>query len=264
MTNDNAVAAPPLSRRRPPDTAAAWGYWLAQRRFDVAGKAFNPYSGGGCYLAGLDRARMRYLLLLLVASFVLGCDQPATTKSAAAGALPEAEPAVAACALPVYELRNLQPPTARRLDSVQVAGLYAQDPDLRRVLETYYPEEHVYALDTVRCAGFALLTVYHVDESGHYDLYYFTLDAAVRRVRQAVLVAAWGSDGGWSGETTMQRRGRRLRVSSADAVDDEASTDEYTTRTTDSVVVDYHLSPAGQLMLTRVDSSRQVVHTRNP
>lgn len=207
---------------------------------------------------------MRYLLLPLVAALVMGCDPPATTESAAAEARPAAEPAVAACALPVYELQNLQPPAARRLDSVQVAGLYAQDPNLRRVLETYYPEEHVYALDTVRCAGFALLTVYHVDESGHHDLYYITLDSAVRRVRRAVLVAAWGSDGGWSGETTMRRHGRRLRIRAVDTMDDETSNDEYTTHTTDSMVVDYHLNPAGQLILTRRDSSRQVIHTRKP
>ncbi|RTQ48523.1 hypothetical protein EJV47_16255 [Hymenobacter gummosus] len=158
-------------------------------------------------------------------------------------------------------MAHLQPPATRRLDSVQVVRLYAQDAGLRGVLEHYYPEEHVYALDTVRCAGFALLTVYHVDESGHHDLYYITLDPVVQRVRQVKLVAAWGSDGGWRGETTMQRRGQRLRVRAVDEIVDEASHDAYTTRTTESFTVDYHLSPAGQLVQTRIDSSRRIVHT---
>jgi hypothetical protein len=204
---------------------------------------------------------MRHLFLPLVAAVVVGCAQPATTSSTAAEARPEAEPVVAACVLPVYDLAHLQPPASRRLDSVQVVRLYAQDAGLRDVLEHYYPEEHVYALDTVRCAGFVLLPVYHVDESGHHDLYYITLDPAVQRVRQVKLVAAWGSDGGWWGKTTMQRRGGRLRVRKVDEIVDETSHDEYTTRTTDSLMVDYYLSPAGQLVQTRIDSSRRIAHT---
>jgi hypothetical protein len=194
-----------------------------------------------------------------------GCNHPAATESepgAVAAPKAEAEPGAAACALPAYDLLRLQPRAAQRLDSVQVAGLYNQHARLKRDFNYYSRYEHVYALDTVRCAGFTVLTLYREDESGHRDLYYLTLDAAARRVQQVELVAAWGSDGGWAGETWMQRRGRRLRVTAVDELSEEATGTGYSTSTTDSVVVDYHLSPAGRLMRTRIDSARQIVHTR--
>lgn len=205
-----------------------------------------------------------FLSLLAAAALLLsGCDTPTKPKQKASKApVPAATPA--ACALPAYNLEKLPTASARQLDSAGVFRLCQQSAGLKEAFADYYAGEKVYQLAAVPCNGFTLLPLYRKGEDETHRLYYLTLGAG-QRLQSWTLLATWGTVEEWHGASNIQQAGSGLRVTTLNQMDYRADSeymnDETYKFTQDSVVDDFHLTPAGQLVKTRVDSSQRVVRT---
>lgn len=167
------------------------------------------------------------------------------------------------CKLPVYQLTKLEPAPTRRLDSVFVAQLVAQAPRLKRSFGTYTHDDDLFALDTLACQGFFLVSWLHRHEGCCEELYYLTFDNAERRLLDIKQVASAGADGDWQARSTLRTvKGGKLRATttahnaiSPRDVQPDGSILAY--EHTDVVVKEFSLQPTGQISRTLVDSTRR-------
>ena len=135
---------------------------------------------------------------------------------------------------------------------------------MKEAFADYYASEKIYQLAAVQCDGFTLLPLYRKGEDETHRLYYLTLGAG-QRLQSWALLATWGTAEEWHGISKLQKAGNGLRVTTLDQMDYRADgeymNDNTYRFTQDSVVEDFHLTPAGQLIKARIDSSQRVVRT---
>ena len=198
-----------------------------------------------------------------IALLLSGCNTPPKSEPKAYESItPPAAPA--ACALPAYNLDQLPTATAKQLDSAAIARLCQHSPSLKAAFADYHGGEQVYQLAATPCAGFTLLPLYRQGEDETHRLYYLTLGPG-QQLHSWALLATWGAVEEWHGISQFRKRGTGLRVVTLNQMDYRADgefmDDETYQCTQDSVVEDFHLTPAGQLTKTRVDSTQRVVRT---
>ena len=204
-----------------------------------------------------------FLALVAATLLLAGCDTPTKPAQKASNSTkPAATPA--ACALPAYDLEKLPTAAAEQLDSAAIFRLCQQSPGLKEAFADYYAGEKIYQLAAVQCEGFTLLPLYRKGEDETHRLYYLTLGAG-QRLQSWALLATWGTAEEWHGTGKLQQAGSGLRVITLSQMDYRADgeymNDKTYKFTQDSVVEDFHLTPAGQLVKARVDSSQRVVRT---
>jgi hypothetical protein len=199
----------------------------------------------------------------VVALLLSGCDAPTKpAQEASESTKPAATPT--ACALPVYDLEKLPIATATQLDSAAIFSLCQQSLGLKEAFADYYSGEKTYQLASVQCVGFTLLPLYRKGEDEMHRLYYLTFDAK-QRLQSWALLATWGTAEEWHGISELQQAGNALRVITLNQMDYRADSEFMNDKTykftQDSVVEDFKLTPAGQLIKTRIDSTQRIVRT---
>jgi hypothetical protein len=175
--------------------------------------------------------------------------------------LPVFQPDIS-CKLPVYQLANLEPAPTRRLDSAFVAQLVIKAPRLKRSFGSYTHDDDIFALDTMACQGFFLVSWLHRHEGCCEELYYLTFDNEERKLLDIKQVASGGADGDWQARSTMRlMKGGRLRAKttahnaiSPRDVQPDGSILAY--EHTDVVVKEFALSSDGQINCMLKDSTR--------
>ena len=220
--------------------------------------------------------RFPYLSFVSLAAILLaGCDNNSKTAktasptaqpavAAAKTASPTAQPVVAAaCALPFYNLEKIPLAGAKMLDSVAVARLYCQLPGLKAAFATYDASQQVYLLPPVRYQGFTLLPLYRTGEEYFHELYYLTQSDSGAQLQSWVRVASWGMVQELEAFSHIKQVGPALRAVTINKVDDHGSQEDkdYDTYkyTQDSIVYEYRLTSAGQIVKTRLDSVQRIV-----
>jgi hypothetical protein len=176
--------------------------------------------------------------------------------------LPAFRPGIS-CKLPTYQLTKLNPTPVRRLDSAVVARLVMQAPVLKRSFGSYTRYDDLFALDTIACQGFFLVSWLHRHEGCCEELYYLTFDNEERKLLDIKQLAAGGADGNWQARSTMRLvKGGRLRATttaqnaiSPRDVQPDGSILAY--EHTDVVVKEFMLMPTGRISLMLLDSTRR-------
>ncbi|MBF9142689.1 hypothetical protein [Hymenobacter properus] len=134
---------------------------------------------------------------------------------------------------------------------------------LQRSFGSYSRYDDIFALDTVACQGFFLVSWLHRHEDCCEELYYLTFDNGERRLLDIKQVASGGADGDWQARSTM-RLGKdgRLRTTttahnaiSPRDVRPDGSILAY--EHTDVVVKEFALNPNGQISCVLKDSTRR-------
>ena len=209
------------------------------------------------------RIRSAFVLTAVVL-VVSACNPSATPEQQVSSKAVAPAAAPATCALPLYNLKKLPTAPAKQLDSTAVAQLCQQSPSLKEAFTDYYAGEKVYQLAPVQCAGFAILPLYRRGEDEMHRLYYLIL-VAQHQLQSWALLATWGAAEEWHGTSELKQVSSGLRVITLNQMDyradEEFMNDKTYKFTQDSVVEDFHLTPAGQLVRVRVDSTQRVVRT---
>ncbi|WP_100338827.1 hypothetical protein [Hymenobacter chitinivorans] len=184
-------------------------------------------------------------------------EQPGAVKEAAqvpVAAIPPSDPPP--CLLPEYDLKMVEagPKTAEKakLSPALVARMVRQNPRLPPLFKHYNPYWELYALDTVRCQEFRIVSYLYRHEDCCSDVYYVTFSADGKKVIDWATIANTGADGTWGATATMRTQEVRLRVTEL-RQESEADADA---GVRDSVVTDYSVTPQGKFLRTRVDSVR--------
>ena len=220
-------------------------------------------------------AKWQLVLALLVAGCnaapreenqVAGISTPpvaTTTKPAkeAKKLLPVFQPGIS-CKLPVYQLAKLEPAPTRRLDSAFVAQLVARAPRLKRSFGSYTHDDDIFALDTMACQSFFLVSWLHRHEGCCEELYYLTFDNEEKKLLDIKQIASGGADGDWQASSKMRmEKGGRLRATttaqnaiSPRDVQPDGSILAY--EHTDVVVKEFALNSDGQINCMLKDSTR--------
>lgn len=167
------------------------------------------------------------------------------------------------CTLPTYQLAQLSPARARRLDSVVVARLVVQAPRLKQRFGSYTRYDELFALDTVACQGFFLVSWLHRHEDCCEELYYLTFDNEEKKLLDIQQIASGGADGDWQARSTMRLlKGGKLRATttahnaiSQRDVQPDGSITAY--EHTDVTVKEFALLPTGRISRMRIDSTRR-------
>ncbi|RYU79904.1 hypothetical protein [Hymenobacter persicinus] len=183
--------------------------------------------------------------------------KPATTRPAA---LP-AEPTL--CLLPTYDVEQVSEARKSfdktRLSNKLVRQMVERNPRLPRLFNEYFDAWELYALDTVRCQAFSLVSYLYRHEDCCTDIYYVTFGPDGKKVIDWAAIAATGADGMWSATATMQAQANTLRVTKRKKDSEDGEQPSFQ----DSVVTDYSVTPQGKFIRARVDSVRTKLTTRN-
>ncbi|UOQ72102.1 hypothetical protein [Hymenobacter cellulosilyticus] len=193
---------------------------------------------------------------------VAACSGPAAEKTGAVkeaaqvpiAAIPPSEQPP--CLLPEYDLKMVEasPKTAEqaKLSTTLVAEMVRQNPQLPRLFKDYNKYWELYALDTVRCKEFMIVSYLYRHEDCCSDVYYVTFSPDGKKVIDWATIANTGMDGMWSATATMNTQQIRLRVTELE----QDSEDDGQPGFWDSVVTDYSVTPQGKFVRARVDSVR--------
>ena len=216
---------------------------------------------------------LRALNLALLVGLVTACHEapsqetvavtrppaPPAPSTAAPGSPPSAPPALP-CPLPVYQLEELgkQLVGKARLSPAAVKQWLQRYPRLPRWFGDYGDGQDLRVVDTLKCPGYTLVTMFYEHEDCCEDLYYVTYTPDRSALVGWQRVAQRGADGFWQAESRLRRDadGRLVVTHLADNQEDEGSA-----YYRDSVVTRYELTPAGRWARVRLDSAR-TNHTR--
>lgn len=140
-----------------------------------------------------------------------------------------------------------------KLSPALVARMVRQNPQLPPLFKEYNAYWQLYALDTVRCQGFVIVSYLYRHEDCCSDVYYLTFTPDGKKVTDWAVIAQTGADGMWGATATMSTQGNRLRVTALTENEDEG-VEEVMLR--DSVITDYSVTPQGKFIRAKIDSVR--------
>ncbi|WP_139925225.1 hypothetical protein [Hymenobacter sp. DG01] len=174
-------------------------------------------------------------------------------------------PASGACSLPVYDMEalNNRLTEEQSLPDKAVARLVRQYPRLPEMFRKTEDGLNLYALDTVSCPKFRLVSYLYQGYDYYAYLYYVTFSPDGRQLLDWTQVATIGADEGWYARAGMRLDpDGRLRVTAL--VQDASEPSSYVTDYQDSVVTAYRLTPQGRFQHTRLDSVRHSLPSPPP
>lgn len=156
------------------------------------------------------------------------------------------------CALPAYDLKSLaeKVTASARLPLSVVRKLVQGNPQLPR----YFQESpDLTPLDTVRCAGYTLVSLLWEHDTCCEDVYYLTFAPNSQRLLDWKQVASQGADGFWQAKSTMRvgTEGRLTVTTLAENQEDEGAA-----YYRDSLTRRYSVTPEGHFVTLLKDSVR--------
>lgn len=162
--------------------------------------------------------------------------------------------------MPVYDMEalNNRLTEEQSLPDKVVARLVRQYPRVPEMFQKTEDGLNLYALDTVRCPKFRLVSYLYQGYDYYAYLYYLTFSPDGRQLLDWTQVATIGADEGWYARASMRLApDGRLRVTAL--VQDASDPSNYITDYQDSVVTAYRLTPQGRFQHTRLDSVRRAL-----